>query len=33
VLLAKEETLLQCMIDELTEIGRGYGMEMDVERN
>jgi hypothetical protein len=31
VLLAKEETVLQGMIDKLTEIGRRYGMEMNVE--
>jgi hypothetical protein len=32
VLLAKEETVLQGMIDRLTEIGRRYGMEMNVEK-
>jgi hypothetical protein len=32
VLLAKEETVLQCMTDRLTEIGRYYGMEMNVEK-
>jgi len=32
VLLAKEEKVLQDMIDKLTEIGRCYGMEMDVEK-
>ena len=32
VLLAKEEKLLQDMIDELIEIGRCYGMEMNVEK-
>jgi hypothetical protein len=32
VLLAKEETVLQDMIDKLTEIGRCYGMEMNVEK-
>jgi predicted nucleotidyltransferase len=32
VLLAKEETVLQGMIDRLTEIGRCYGMEMNVEK-
>jgi len=29
VLLAKEEKVLQNMIDKLTEIGRCYGMEMN----
>ena len=33
VLLAKEEKVLQDMIDKLTEIGRCYGMEMNVEKN
>jgi hypothetical protein len=28
--MAKEETVLQGMIDELIEIGRCYGMEMNV---
>jgi len=32
VLLAKEEKVLQCMIDKLIEIGRCYGMEMNVEK-
>jgi retron-type reverse transcriptase len=32
VLLAKEENVLQDMIDKLTEIGRCYGMEMNVEK-
>jgi hypothetical protein len=32
VLLAKEEMLLQDMIDKLIEIGRCYGMEMNVGR-
>jgi hypothetical protein len=32
VLRAKEETVLQGMIERLTEIGRRYGMEMDVEK-
>jgi ribosome-interacting GTPase 1 len=32
VLLAKEETILQSMIDKLVEIGKGYGMEINVER-
>jgi predicted nucleotidyltransferase len=31
VLLAKEETILQSMIDKLIEVGRGYGMEINVE--
>ena len=30
VLMAKEETVLQGMTDKLTEIGRCYGMEMNV---
>ena len=30
VLMAKEETVLHDMIDKLTEIGRCYGMEMNV---
>ena len=30
VLMAKEETVLQGMIDKLIEIGRCYGMEMNV---
>ena len=33
VLMAKEETVLQGMIDKLTDIGRRYGMEMNVEKN
>jgi hypothetical protein len=33
VLLAKEEKVLQDMIDKLIEIGRRYGMEMNVEKN
>ena len=33
VLLAKEETVLQEMNDKLIEIGRFYGMEMNVEKN
>ena len=33
VLLAKEEKVLQNMIDKLTEIGRRYGMEINVEKN
>jgi len=32
VLLAKEETSLQGMIDRLFGIGRFYGMEMNVEK-
>jgi hypothetical protein len=32
VLLAKEEKVLQDMIDKLIEIGRSYGMEMNVEK-
>jgi hypothetical protein len=32
MLLAKEETLLQEMIDRLIEIGRCSGMDMNVER-
>jgi len=31
VLMAKEETVLQGMIDKLTGIGRCYGMEINVE--
>ena len=30
--MAKEETVLQGMIDKLIEIGRCYGMEMNVEK-
>jgi hypothetical protein len=30
VLLAREETVLQGMVDRLIEIGRRYGMEMNV---
>ena len=30
VLMAKEETVLQGMIDKLIETGRYYGMEMNV---
>ena len=33
VLMAKEETELQGMIDKLIEIRRCYGMEMNVEKN
>ena len=32
VLMAKEETVLQGMIDKLIEIGRFYGLEMNVEK-
>jgi hypothetical protein len=32
VLLAKEEKVLQDMIDKLTENGRCYGMEINVEK-
>ena len=32
MLMAKEETVLQCMIDKLIETGRSYGMEMNVEK-
>jgi hypothetical protein len=32
VLLAMEEKVLQSMVDGLTEIGRRYGMEMNVEK-
>jgi hypothetical protein len=32
VLLAKEETVLQIMIDRQTEIGTRYGMGMNVEK-
>jgi len=32
LLLAKEEKVLQDMIDILIEIGRCYGMEMNVEK-
>ena len=31
MLMAKEETVLQGMIDKLIETGRYYGMEMNVE--
>ena len=33
VLMAKEEMVLQGMIDKLIEIGSCYGMEMNVEKN
>ena len=33
VLLAKEETALESMTDRLTEIGKCYGMEMNVEKS
>jgi len=32
VLMAKEETVVQGMIDKLIEIGSCYGMEMNVEK-
>jgi hypothetical protein len=32
VLMAKEKTVLQVMIDKVIEIGRPYGMEMNVEK-
>jgi len=32
VLLAKEEKVLQDMINKLIEVGRYYGMEMNVEK-
>jgi hypothetical protein len=32
VLLAKKETVLQGMIDIVIEIGRCYGMEINVEK-
>jgi len=32
VVLAKEENVLQDMIEKLTEIGRCYGMEINVEK-
>jgi hypothetical protein len=32
VLLAKEEIVLQNMIDNLIEVGRSYGMDMNVEK-
>jgi hypothetical protein len=31
-LMAKEETVLQGMIDKITEIGRCYSMEMNVKK-
>ena len=33
VILAKEETVLQGMIDRLIETGQFYGLEMNVEKN
>lgn len=33
VLPAEEQTVPQDMIDRLTEIGRGCGMKMNVEKN
>jgi hypothetical protein len=32
VLLAKEQTVLKCKTDRLTEVGRYYGMEMNMEK-
>ena len=32
VLMAKEEMVIQDIIDKLTETGRCYGMEMNVEK-
>ena len=32
MLMSKEETVLQGMIDKLIETGRYYGMEMNVEK-
>jgi hypothetical protein len=32
VLLAKEETILQSMIDKLIVVERGYGMKINIER-
>jgi hypothetical protein len=32
VLLAKKETVLQSMIYKPIEVGRGYGMEINVEK-
>ena len=32
VIMAKEETVLQGMIDKLIEIGRCYGMEINVKK-
>ena len=32
-LMSKEETVLQSMIDKLIEVGRCYGMGMNVEKN
>jgi hypothetical protein len=32
VLLAKEETILQRLIGNLIEVGRDYGMEINVEK-
>jgi hypothetical protein len=33
VLLAREDTALQGMVEELIEIGKFYGMERNVEEN
>jgi hypothetical protein len=32
VIVTREEKVLQGMVDRLTEIGRHYGMEMNVEK-
>ena len=32
VLMAKEQTVLQGMIDKLIDIGRCYGMKLNVEK-
>jgi hypothetical protein len=32
VLLAKEEAVLQSMIDKVIEVGRGYGIEINGEK-
>ena len=32
VILTKEETMLQCNIPKLSETGRSFGMEMNVEK-
>jgi hypothetical protein len=33
VLLAKEETVLQSVIDKLIEVGRRFGVEINVEKS
>jgi hypothetical protein len=33
VLLAKDETVLHIMIDKLIEVGRGYDMQINVEKS